>query len=322
MAGPWDSPERDITPEPVVLSRRKWLKWAGLGAAGGAVLGGGGFWWWQRRKGTDEEVLQSGVTPDVPAVFQAERNPRFRSAGRPETRESDAARYCNFYEFTTEKLVWRYVERFRPEPWTVTVAGLCARPQTFDLTSITRTFQQEERVYRHRCVEAWAMVVPWTGFPLADLLRRVEPLPAARFVKFVSFDRPDEAPRMSIRRHPWPYTEGLTLAEATNELTLLVTGMYGHSLRKQHGAPIRLVVPWKYGFKSAKSIERIELTAEQPRTFWNTEVPHEYDFTANVNPAIDHPRWSQRNETMLGTGAEYPTVLYNGYGEWVARLYA
>src|SRR5262249_25000399 len=152
--------------------------------------------------------------------------------------------------------------------------------------------------YRHRCVEAWAMAIPWTGLPLAALLRKVEPLPAARYVRFVSFHRPEEASRQSDRYLHWPYTEGLTLAEATNELAFLATGMYGHPLLKQHGAPVRLVVPWKYGFKSANSIVRIELTAEQPATFWNTLVPREYDFEANVNPQVPHPRWSQAKEKM------------------------
>jgi sulfoxide reductase catalytic subunit YedY len=159
------------------------------------------------------------------------------------------------------------------------------------------------------------MVVPWTGFPLAALLRKVEPLPAARFVRFVSFYRPAEADRQNVQGEPWPYNEGLTLAEATNELTFVATGMYGHPLLKQHGAPVRLVVPWKYGFKSAKSIVRMELTAGQPATFWNTAVPAAYDFQANVNPNVPHPNWSQANEYMLGTRERRPTQLYNGYGE-------
>jgi sulfoxide reductase catalytic subunit YedY len=170
-------------------------------------------------------------------------------------------------------------------------------------------------------VEAWAMALPWTGFPLAELLRRAEPLPSARFVRFVSFHKPAEAGRQANAHYPWPYTEGLTLAEATNELTFLATGMYGHPLFKQHGPPIRLVVPWKYGFKSAKSLVRIELTDEQPATFWNTLSPHEYDFQANVNPRVPHPRWSQATERMLGTGEVRSTQVYNGYAEWVAGLY-
>lgn len=165
------------------------------------------------------------------------------------------------------------------------------------------------------------MVVPWTGFPLAALLRKAGPLPAARYVRFITFDRPEEAGRQRNRSYPWPYTEGLTLVEATHELAFLATGMYSHPLLKQHGAPVRLIVPWKYGFKSAKSLVRIELTADQPATFWNTLDSREYDFSANVNPDVPHPRWSQRTERMLGTGEVHPTRLYNGYGEWVASLY-
>src|SRR5262249_53435977 len=192
----------------------------------------------------------------------------------------------------------------------------------YDVDDLLRQYPLEERVYRHRCVEAWAMVVPWTGFALAEVLRKAEPLPEARFVRFVTFDRPEQAGRPENRGHPWPYTEGLTLAAATNELAFLATGMYGHPLRKQHGAPVRLVLPWKYGFKSAKSLARIELTVEQPATFWNTLVPHEYDFAANVNPQVPHPRSSQASERMLGSGEPRPTQLYNGYAEWVAGLYS
>jgi sulfoxide reductase catalytic subunit YedY len=213
------------------------------------------------------------------------------------------------------------VKPFQPVPWTLEVGGLVGKPRTFDLEDLLRAFPLEERIYRHRCVEAWAMVVPWTGFPLAALLRQVEPLPSARFVRFVSFERPSEASHQKDRSQPWPYTEGLTLAEASNELAFLATGMYGHPLLKQHGSPVRLVVPWKYGFKSAKAIVRIELTAEQPATFWNTLMPHEYDFWANVNPTVPHPRWSQEKERLLGTGETRPTQRYNGYAEWVAHLY-
>ena len=317
MDQPWNAPEKSITPEPVV-SRRKWLKWAGLGGVGVAAAGAAGWWWY---RGSDAQVLGAGATPTPEGLFPAPRQARFADAGRPWTDEIAAARYCNFYEFTSTKSVWRHVDGFQPEPWTLAVTGLVARPRTFDLDTLRRAFPLEERIYRHRCVETWAMVVPWTGFPLAALLRHVEPLPAARFVRFVSFDRPDEAGHMNDRSLPWPYTEGLTLAEATNELAFLAVGMYGHSLRKQHGAPVRLVVPWKYGFKSAKSLVQIEVTDQQPATFWNTLVPREYDFFANVDPQVPHPRWSQASEWMLDTRERHPTVIYNGYGEWVARLY-
>ena len=322
MTRPWDLPARDITPESAVLSRRRWLKRVGLGAAGlAAASAGAGLWWWNA--GGDDDVLNAGKVTTPADLFPAVRNAQFE-LDRPLTNEAAAARYCNFYEFSSTKQVWRWIAPFQPAPWVLEVGGLVAKPQTLDIDDMLHAFAPflEERVYRHRCVEAWAMAVPWTGVPLAALLRRVEPLPAARFVRFISFDRPDQASRQADAAYPWPYTEGLTLAEAGNELAFLAVGMYGHPLLKQHGAPVRLVLPWKYGFKSAKSIQRIELTAERPATFWNTLGPNEYDFTANVNPAKPHPRWSQATEHMLGTGEVRPTQPYNGYGEWVAGLYA
>jgi methionine sulfoxide reductase catalytic subunit len=318
MSRPWNLPERDATPQSVFLSRRRLLKGLGLSAAG--AVGAGLWWWW--RDGSDEEVLAAGRV-NVPGKerYPARRNPKFGEVDRPLTEEAAAARYCNFYEFSGGKQVWRYVESFEPVPWKVEVTGLVARPRTFDLDDLVQAFPLEERIYRHRCVEAWTMAVPWTGFPMIELMKHVEPRGSAHYVRFVSFNRPEEASRQRSRSMPWPYTEGLTIQEAANELTFLAMGMYGHPLLKQHGAPVRLVVPWKYGFKSAKSIVRIEFTAEQPATFWNTLVPHEYDFWANVNPEVPHPRWSQRSERMLGTGEGRPTQLYNGYGEWVAHLY-
>jgi sulfoxide reductase catalytic subunit YedY len=323
MSQPWNLPEREATPEKA-LTRRGWLKRGLLwGGVGGTLLAGGGLWWQFGRGGSDTEVL--ATTPEGPApgldLYPARVNPRFQKADRRLTDEASAARYCNFYEFSRGKLVWRYVDAFHPLPWTVEVSGLVGKPRTYDFDDLLRAFPLEERIYRHRCVEAWAMVVPWTGFPLAALIRKAEPLPGAQYVRFVSFERPSEATHQTDRSQPWPYTEGLTLAEATNELAFIATGMYGHPLLKQHGAPVRLVVPWKYGFKSAKSIVRIELTNRQPATFWNTLVPYEYDFWANVNPEIPHPRWSQANERMLGLNEVRPTLLYNGYEEWVAGLY-
>jgi methionine sulfoxide reductase catalytic subunit len=317
MSEAYNSPQRDVTPEPAVVSRRRWLALAGgLGLAGAATAG------WVLRPGSDREVLDTApYNPPGKDLYPAVRNAEHRDAGRPLTVEAAAARFSNFYEFSFTKAVWKYVGPFRPVPWTVEVAGLVARPKVYDIDDLVRAFPLEERIYRFRCVEAWAMVVPWTGFALASLLKKAEPLPGAKYVRFVSFDRPAEASRMANRSQPWPYNEGLTLSEATNPLAFVATGMYGHPLLKQHGAPVRLVVPWKYGFKSAKSIVKVELTDEQPATFWNTMSPHEYDFEANVNPDVPHPRWSQKSERMLDTSERHPTVLYNGYGEWVGRLY-
>jgi len=319
MSEPWNLPEREATPEKAVVSRRRWLKISGLG---GLALIAGGAAWWRFRPGSDREVL-AGSPADLPGkdLYPARRNDQFAKVDRPLTNEPQAARYTNFYEFSSFKDVWRSIEPFQPVPWTVEVAGLVAKPRTYDIDDLVRAFPLEERVYRHRCVEAWAMAMPWTGFPLAALLKKAEPLPAARFVRFVSFDNPSQARQQHDRSMPWPYNEGLTLGEATNELAFIATGMYGHPLLKQHGAPVRLVVPWKYGFKSAKSIVRIELTDAQPATFWNTLSPHEYDFEANVNPDVPHPRWSQATERMLGSNERRTTQLYNGYGEWVAKLY-
>lgn len=318
MPADWNLPEREVTPESALLSRRRWIKRAGIGAIGLGVAGAG-YWWW---RGSDEEILARGQAESAEVdLFPAELNPEFDDAGRAMTVEATAARHTNFYEFAATKDAWRYVGAFKPQPWKLEIGGLVARPRTLDFDQLMRLLPLEERIYRHRCVETWAMVVPWTGFPLARLLALVEPLPEAKFVRFVSFQRPREARRQQSSSEPWPYMEGLTLAEAANELAFIATGMYGHPLLKQHGAPIRLVVPWKYGFKSAKSIVRIELTADQPATFWNTLVPREYAFEANVNPDVPHPRWSQKRERMLGTGESFTTKIYNGYGEWVGKLY-
>ena len=320
MSQPWNSPQRDITPESAFLTRRRWL---GLGAVALGLGAAGGGLYWRFRPGTTAEVLATAQeSPPGADLYPGTPEGRFIDAGRPMTPAEVAAAHTNFYEFSSLKDVWRHVEPFQPAPWRVEVAGMVARPRTYDIDDLIRAFPLQERVYRLRCVETWAMVVPWTGFPLAALLARAEPLAGAKYVAFVSFDRPSEASKQKNRSMPWPYTEGLTLAEATNPLAFIATGIYGRPLLKQHGAPVRLVVPWKYGFKSGKSIVRIELTDRQPATFWNTVQGREYDFEANVDPGKPHPRWSQAWERMLGTGEKYPTAIYNGYGEWVAKLYA
>jgi sulfoxide reductase catalytic subunit YedY len=319
MTEAWNEPAREITPERTFFNRRTLLRSLGL-LGGAAVLGGVALSWWGDFS-SDDAVLATGLVPDAPGadLFPATLNQDFADAGRPLTSEVAAARWCNFYEFTSSKAVHAHISDFQPLPWQVEVTGLVRKPRTYDLDDLVHAFPLEERIYRHRCVEAWAMVVPWTGFPLAALLKAADPLPEAKYVRFVSVDRPRDG---WVGRSPWPYNEGLTIAEATNPLTFLATGVYGKPLRKQHGAPVRLVVPWKYGFKSAKSLVRIELTAKRPATFWNTMAPDEYGFQANVNPDVPHPRWSQRQERMLGTSERRATVIYNGYGEWVIDLYA
>ncbi|MBY0231960.1 MAG: protein-methionine-sulfoxide reductase catalytic subunit MsrP, partial [Gemmataceae bacterium] len=262
MPHPSSLPERDATPPSALLTRRRLLA---LGIAGGI---GAGAWWWLR-PGSDDEVLRTRVVPPIaPDLYPAARSPGFADAERAITDRAAAARHTNFYEFSSGKAVWRHVGSFDPHPWTVEVAGLVDRPKAWDIDALVRAFPLEERVCRHRCVEAWAMVVPWVGFPLRDLLKRAGVKSGARHVRFVSWRNPSNS------GPDWPYAEGLTLAEATNELAFLATGMHGAPLLKQHGAPIRLVVPWKYGFKGIKSVVRIEVTDERPATFWNTLQPH------------------------------------------------
>ena len=260
---------------------------------------------------------------EIRKAFSGERDSRFEY-GRAETIESDAARYTNFYEFSRFKWSWRLVDGFTTDPWMITVDGLCREPMKLGVGEFLARYADDlvERQYRHRCVETWAMAIPWTGIPLARVLKDVDPLATATHVRFISFNRPSEAPGVrDLADAPWPYVEGLTLAEAANELPLLATGMYGHPLLKQHGAPLRLVVPWKYGYKSIKSIERIELVGREPATFWDTLNGAAYPFQANVEPDVPRP-WPQSTERMLGSGEEFATQLYNGYGEYVAELYA
>lgn len=244
------------------------------------------------------------------------------------TREEIATSYNNFYEFSLEKEdVQKKVEGWKlPEVWKVEIAGLTEKPQTLSLDDLVALAggTMEERVYRFRCVEAWSMIVPWTGFPLEALISKLKPKKTAKYVKFVSFNDKSAAPNLSNNSYPWPYTEGLTMEEAMNPMTFIATGMYGKALPKQNGAPVRLVVPWKYGFKSIKSIVKIEFTDKQPKTLWNESAPNEYGFYANVNPDVPHPRWSQARERVLDKGflpKKKPTLMFNGYEKEVAHLY-
>ncbi len=247
------------------------------------------------------------------------------------TTKEDATSYNNFYEFGTDKAdPVRYSGDFKPSPWRVEVGGLVAKPTVFGIDDIMKDFPMEERVYRMRCVEAWSMVIPWIGFPLSALLDRAEPLGSAKYVAFETVVRPDEMPGQRGLFQPlsWPYVEGLRLDEARHPLTILATGLYGETLPNQNGAPLRLVVPWKYGFKGIKSIVRITLTEKEPPCTWNLSAPQEYGFYANVNPAVDHPRWSQATERRIGEGgglfggSRRETLPFNGYAEEVAGLYA
>lgn len=324
----WDVPECRHTPEVVYRDRRRHRR-EFLQTVGRSVAAASGLGTLLSVPGcmpTPEEVESAGQVEPLPLtqaeLYPARRDDRFEY-GRAETDRFEAARYTNFYEFASSKDCYKYVGPFEPQPWSVEVTGLCAKPRKFDLDDVYAAFALSERAYRHRCVETWAMCVPWTGFPLRELLAAVEPTAAAKYVEFQTVQRPEQMPGQADSEwYPWPYTEGLTLAEALHELTFVATGIYGAPLPKQHGAPIRIVIPWKYGYKSIKSIVRVNLTDTPPATFWNTLIPHEYDFPALVDPDVPHPRWSQATEWMLGTQETYQTVKYNGYGEFVANLYA
>jgi methionine sulfoxide reductase catalytic subunit len=319
----WEIPERLATPERIFLDRRQVLAGLGLGALAAGLP-------WQlgcarpREPGPDASGrLLEPAAAGYAGLFPARRNPAYGLGGRALTPEAKAAAYNNFYELTSDKdRVWKLAAGYPVEPWTIEVRGQVARPRTLDLDEVMRRFPLEERLYRLRCVERWAMQVPWTGFPLRRLIDSVEPLSTARYVRFVSFTDPERLPgQKETPWYPWPYREALRLDEARHDLTFVVVGSYGHPLPMQHGAPVRLAVPWKYGYKSPKSIVGIELLAERPATFWNTLHPAEYGFYSNVDPGKPHPRWSQQIEQDLGTGERRATLLYNGYAAEVAALY-
>ena len=305
----WRLPEHTVTPEALYLSRRRFLAGVGLGSLAAV----GAAWGWQ--------ALHRAAPLPLAAPLGGRPDPRFADAGRALTREDEVLSYNNYYEFSTDKRAVAQLARgFKLEPYTLTVDGLVDRPRTFDLAQI-EALGVEERVYRHRCVEAWAMAVPWLGVPLSSLLRLVEPQAAARHVAITCFHDPAQAPGQRNDYFAWPYYESLRLDEAMNELSLLVSGIYGKRLAPQNGHPLRLVLPWKYGFKGPKALVRMTLTAAPPPTFWNDLAPDEYSLLGNVDPHTPHPRWSQANERLIDTGERVPTEIYNGYGAWVAGLY-
>lgn len=250
----------------------------------------------------------------------AMRNPRYRPE-RALTPEREATTYNNYYEFGSQKTISAAAARLRTRPWTVVLDGLVAKPQEIGFDDLLRRVSLEERVLRHRCVEAWAMTVPWTGFPMAELLRVAEPASAAKYVTFETAQQPDVMPGLRQTWYPWPYVEGCTVEEAANELAFVAVGLYGKPLAGASGAPLRVLFPWKYGFKAGKSVVRVTFTDRRPVSFWERIQPSEYGFWANVNPAVPHPRWSQATERLLGSNERVPTRIYNGYGEFVAALY-
>jgi methionine sulfoxide reductase catalytic subunit len=314
-----DIPSTEITPKSLYISRRDWLKMAGLVSAGALLAACVP----QATQSTPAAVAGWGSSTPTPS------NPVPDNAQGQTTDELDnplntfdqITNYNNYYEFTTDKQAVNPLSaNFESSPWTVEVSGLVQNPKTYALEDLLK-FQQKERVYRLRCVEAWSMVIPWNGFELNELLAEVEPMTSAKYVKFTTLMDPKQFPGQTDRLYPWPYTEGLRLDEAMHPLTILANGMYGETLPNPDGAPLRLVVPWKYGFKSIKAIVKIELTEEQPATMWNTIAPNEYGFYSNVNPNVDHPRWSQRTERRIGELSRRNTLMFNGYYDEVASLY-
>lgn len=293
----WAIPESMATPESVFLDRRSVL---GLGAG---LLGAG------------------LIGSDASAAEAAKRNEAYTLGDRKLTDEKFASTYNNFYEFSTSKTVTPMSDALKARPWRIKIDGLVEKPFEIDADDLVSKMSLEERLYRFRCVEAWAMAVPWTGFPLRQLVDLAKPTSGAKYVVMKTFLDKAVAPGQKQFWYPWPYTEGLTMEEARNDLAFMVTGIYGKTLPNQHGAPLRLAVPWKYGFKSVKSINQITFSAERPKTFWEGLQASEYGFWANVNPKVPHPRWSQADERVLGSNNRVPTLLFNGYEPEVAGLY-
>lgn len=298
----WEIPEREATDESIYLGRREIIQ--GLGFLGMGTLANQAF---------------AAVAPDL---YPAKRNAKY-TLDRPITAEGAATGYNNFYEFTLDKgRVKDVARRFQAEPWKVEVKGLVNNPKTYDIDDLVRKFPLEERLYRFRCVETWAMAVPWTGFEMAHLIKEVDPKPEAKFMRMVTVNRPSEMPGIKSQPHyPWPYFEALEIKEAMNEMALFVTGIYGKPLPPQNGAPIRLMTPWKYGLKSIKSIVEIEFTSRRPPTLWNQIGGTEYGWYSNVNPTRPHPRWSQAQDKLIPNGELRPTLMYNGYEEFVGSMY-
>ena len=314
---PGDIKSSEITDQTTYMNRRFFMRGAILA---GSVTATGLLY---RKLNPPPAIVEE--RPKIAGLVKPPSDEAIRAGfkvNEPLTSFADITNYNNFYEFSTEKRsVAEEARGFVTRPWAVEVGGLVGKPKVFDLDDLLKLAPQEERIYRHRCVEGWSMVIPWVGFPIAALLKQVEPLSSARFVAFQTLLDPKRMPNQNTGVLDWPYVEGLRVDEALNPLAILATGMYGQTMPPQDGAPIRLVVPWKYGFKSIKSIVKIMLVGNQPPTTWNIESPNEYGFYSNVNPNVDHPRWSQRMEHRIGEFGSRPTLLFNGYAEQVGHLY-
>ena len=308
----WEIPEREATPESLFWNRRSVLAASGLGL--GAAIGAGSI------GGRLIGSASAAVEDPSASLYPVARNEAYQ-VERALTPERLATSYNNFYEFGSHKQIARRAQALEVRPWSVRIGGMVEAPFTIDIDDLLAKMPLEERLYRHRCVEAWSMTVPWSGFPLKDLVALAKPLSGAKYVRMETFVDGTVASGQRQFWYPWPYVEGLTLEEATNDLAFMVTGAYGKPVPPQNGAPLRLAVPWKYGFKSIKSIVAIEFVDERPLSFWERVAGDEYGFWANVNPEVPHPRWSQATEKPLGTDERIPTLLYNGYAEQVAHLY-
>ena len=305
----WELPESAATDEAVFRNRRNLLK----GLAAGPMLAAG--------LAAPPLAAAAEAAAGPPAsLYPAKRNDKYK-LDRPITPAKYSTTYNNFYEFSEDKDLWQAAQALKVEPWSIKVGGMVEKPFTISFDDLVKKMGLEERLYRHRCVEAWSMAVPWTGFALAKFVDFARPLGSAKYLKMTTFTDPAVAPGQNKFFYPWPYVEGLTMFEAKNELSFLVTGMYGKPVPKQDGAPLRLAIPWKYGFKSVKSIVSFEFTDQMPKTFWWALQPSEYGFWADVNPAVPHPRWSQATERVLGSDMQVPTLIWNGYGDYVADMY-
>jgi sulfoxide reductase catalytic subunit YedY len=306
----WELRDSEATPEAVFHDRRRIVQAMGFGVLISAAGGGSGL----------GAAMAAAEADPSAGRYPARQNPRY-TLDRPITDEKLATTYNNFYEFGSQKTIADDAQSLPIRPWAVTIDGMVAKPLTLDIDELLKRVTLEERLYRHRCVEAWSMAVPWTGFPLKALVDLAEPQSSARFLRMETFKNTKVASGQRQFWYPWPYVEGLTMAEATNELPFLVTGMYGKPVPRQDGAPLRLALPWKYGFKSIKSVVKFTFTDKRPVSFWEALQASEYGFWANVNPEVPHPRWSQATERVLGSDERRPTLKWNGYGDYVAHLY-
>ncbi|WP_395712550.1 protein-methionine-sulfoxide reductase catalytic subunit MsrP [Reyranella sp.] len=300
----WELGENRATPESRYLNRRELVSAMGLGAAALAL-----------------PAVAAAQDKDPSAkLYPATRNDKY-GVPTPMTDEKRATTYNNFYEFGTDKSIWRDAQKLEVRPWTIKVGGMVERPFEIGIDDLLAKMPIEERVYRHRCVETWSMIVPWSGFAMRSLVELCKPTGSAKFVVMKTLSKPSVMREQRDLLYPWPYTEGLAMDEAMHDLTFIATGLYGKPIHKQNGAPLRLVAPWKYGFKNVKSIVSIEFSDKRPVSFWEKLQSSEYGFWANVNPQVPHPRWSQATEKPLGSDERIPTLLYNGYAEFVAGLY-